>query len=104
MRWEIETLTVTQHVMNRIACIGICVTTIGRWRVKKKKRKTVICATRLDKYPYVMVSNTPDDRESVRVVVFTGKGVDGYGLKLPRDLARLTAKRINQFLDFTVKK
>jgi len=70
----------------------------------KKERKTCTCITAMDTYPYVMVSNTADDRENVKVVIFPVKGSDGYGLLLPRDLARLTARRINQFLDFTVNK
>ncbi|KKL05737.1 hypothetical protein LCGC14_2603040 [marine sediment metagenome] len=71
---------------------------------EKKERGICHCATHADKYPYVLVSNTADDRESVKVVIFPKEGQDGYGLILPRNLARLTAKRINQFLDLTVKK
>ena len=71
---------------------------------KKKERKLASCFTHIDKYPCVQVCNAADDPERVAIVVFPVKGAQGYGLKLPRDLARLTAKRINQFLDFTVKK
>ena len=70
----------------------------------KKERRICCCATHIDKYPYVMVSNTADDRESVRIVFFTEEGQKGYGIQMPRNMARLTAKRINQFLDATVKK
>jgi hypothetical protein len=71
---------------------------------KKKPRRIGYFPTHIDKYPYVTIKNTSKELERVEIVIFPEKGKSGHGISIPRSLARLTARRINQFLDFTMKK
>jgi hypothetical protein len=66
--------------------------------MRKRRRKNIMCALRLDKYPNAYISNA--DRNSVNVSYWYEKN-NGAGFVLSRRDARLLAKRINQFLDAT---
>ena len=65
---------------------------------KKKDRENVLCALRLDGYPNAFISNA--DRDSVNVMYWY-KENNGAGFVISRKDARLLAKRLNQFLDYT---
>ena len=70
----------------------------------KRDRKVVCCATHLNKYPYFMVKNGEFNEDKVDISFFPVKHGKGISLTVDRSIARLLAKRINQFLDFTAKK
>jgi hypothetical protein len=67
-----------------------------------KERKIITCVSHLNKYPYVQINNSSDLPDDVCITIWLGKE-RGHRIHMSRSMARITAKRINQFLDYTLK-